>query len=201
METLCARGHAPESGCARAEETLEAGPAPGSGGDRGPHDRAHLLGESLVREPRALQRLLESSAARAHVRAQRLGGGSHAESRQGRRARERIAALPGGDRGDAALQGALEGALQGLRRWYRFGGRAAAGPLRARRHGAPVPPEDRTLSGSCRDSLLLHLSRLGLDVQARRGHALRRRGATRRAPRTLLRAAPGGGEGPDRRGR
>ena len=47
----------------------------------------------------------------------------------------------------------------------------------------------------------VQLPRLGLDVQARRGGALRHRRAARRAARAAVRAAQGRREGPDRQGR
>ena len=44
-----------------------------AGAHRGPHDRQHLLGQGLVRQPGALQRLREPPAARPDLRPQRLG--------------------------------------------------------------------------------------------------------------------------------
>ena len=74
VETLRAGGRAPAAGGARDGEAQKEGAPRRTGRDRGPHHRAHVLGQGLVREPRALQRLRQPAASRADLCAQRLGG-------------------------------------------------------------------------------------------------------------------------------
>ena len=108
----------------------------------------HVLGQGLVRQPRALQRLRQPPAARAHLRAQRLGDRSADRAGRGRRAGERLRALPGRrskvDAGRRRRAGTR--ICAGLRGRDRLAGRAAAGPLLARRDGAHLPAGRRACS-------------------------------------------------------
>ena len=61
--------------------------------DRRPQDRQDVLGQGLVRQPRALQRLREPAAARPDLRAQRLGGRSADRAGRGHGAGQRLGAL------------------------------------------------------------------------------------------------------------
>ena len=95
------------------------------GRHRRPHHRQDVLGQGLVREPGALQRLREPAAARPHLRAQRLGGGSPDWRRRGQSAGQRLGDLQGGGEGDAGLEAAMAVPLLGLRRapltrWWNF---------------------------------------------------------------------------------
>ena len=69
-----------------------------AGGDRGPHHRHDLLGQGVVRQPRALQRLREPAAARPHLRPQRLGRRPADRQGQGDGDGQRLRALPRQDR-------------------------------------------------------------------------------------------------------
>ena len=100
----------------------------------------------------------------------------------------------------ARAQGALDGDLHGLRGRHRLAGRAAAGALLQGRDGAHLPAEDRAVPGAGGDRALVQLPGLGVDVQARRGRALRHRRAARRAARAALRAAQGRPAGSHRQG-
>ena len=89
-----------------------------------------VLGQGLVRQPGALQRLREPAAARPDLRAQRLGDRSADRAADGHGAGQRVDDSTGCQverRGRG--QGALAGALRGLRGRHRLAGRAAAGAL------------------------------------------------------------------------
>ena len=84
---------------------------------RAARSRSTFWGKALVRQPRALQRLREPPAARAHLRAQRLGGrpadragrgrGAWSAARSSTRSRSKVA---------AAAEGALEPRLRATAR-------------------------------------------------------------------------------------
>jgi hypothetical protein len=142
---------------------------------RGPHHRPHVLGQGVVRQSHALQRLLEPPATRPHLRAQRLGGRPPDRARRGESHGQRLGALPRGGKGVGRTEGAMDLYLHGLRRRHRLARRAAAGAFLQGGDGTHLPREDRSVPCSGRDRLLVQLPRLGLDVQARRCRALRRR--------------------------
>ena len=73
LETLCISGRAAAKGRASSAEAAEEGSRGVACGAQGPCNCKDLLGQSLVRQPRALQRFRESIAARAHVCSQRVG--------------------------------------------------------------------------------------------------------------------------------
>ena len=81
----------------------------------------------------------------------------------------------------AGAKGPVACHLHGLRGRHRLAGGAAAGALLQGRDGAHLPAEDRPVPGAERDRVLVQLPGLGVDVQARRGRALRHRRAARRA--------------------
>ena len=94
--------------------------------------------------------------------------------------------LPGRGEGGGRAEGAVGVHLRGLRGRDRLAGGAAARALLQGRHGAHLPAEDRALPRAGRDRVLVQLPRLGLDVQARRGRALRRRRPARRTARAAF---------------
>ena len=153
------------------------GPDGRAGGDRGTHHRPHVLGQGVVRQPGKLPRLREPPAARAHLCAQRLGGRSADRAARGDGDGQRLVDLPRHGEHRRGGEGALAVDLQGLRRRDRFAGRAAAGPAVARRDGAHLPPGPRAVSRAEGDPLHVQLPGLRVDVQARRGGAVRRRRA------------------------
>ena len=79
----------------------------------------------------------------------------------------------------AVAEGAMAVDPQRLRGWDRFPGGAAAGPLLQGRHGAHLPPGPGAVSPALRYPLHVQLPGLRVDVQARRGGAVRRRGTAR----------------------
>ena len=181
-----------------------------AGRHRRPQDRQDVLGQGLVRQPRALQRLREPAAARPHLRAQRLGGRSADRAGRGDRDGERLGPLSDRGEGGGRPEGPLERRLQGLRGRHRLARRAAARAILSGRDGAHLSREDRSLPVAGGDHIHVQLSGLGVDVQARRGGALRHRRPAGRAARSPVRAAQGGpagshhagGQGPgaDRKG-
>ena len=120
------------------------------------------------------------------ARGRREGAGERLRHLHGRRSRS----LPC-PRRDGAPSARLRGR-------DRLPGRAAPGALLARGDGPPLPGEDRPVSFTRRAGLRVQLPRLGLDVQARRGRALRRRRPARRAAGDAVRAARHRREGSDR---
>ena len=154
---------------------------------RRPHDRHDLLGQGLVREPRAVQRLCQPAAARADLCAQRVGGRSADCAR-----RDRTPMVSGSELYKVELkvaprrQGAVEVHLQGLRRRHRFAGRAAARTVVQGRHGADLPPGTGPVPVAGRDPAFVQLPRLGRHVQACRGGAVWHRRAVRSPARTSL---------------
>ena len=89
-------------------------------------------------------------------------------------------------------EGALAGDLPRLRGRDRFAGRAAAGPLVQGRHGRASAGRSTGLFPVAEgDHVLVQLPGLGVDVQARRGGALRHRRAAGRTARAAVRAAQG----------
>ena len=97
---------------------------------------------------------------------------------------------------DAVPPGAVAVDLQGLRGRDQFAGRAAAGPAVAGRDGAHLPPGSRTVPRAAGDPLHVQLPGLRVDVQARRGGAVRRRRPARPPAGTAVPAARGRREGP-----
>ena len=151
----------------------------------GRDDRQDLLGQGMVRQPRALQRLRESPAARPHLCPQRLGGGPADRKRRGRGDGQRLRALRRSTITIAPVRAtALESHLHGLRGHDRLAGRAAAGPALQGRDGPGLPRGRRAVSRAQGDRASLQLPGLGRHVQARRGGALWRRRPARREARS-----------------
>ena len=174
----------------QAGEAQEEGAIGLAGDDRGPHDRQELLGQGLVQQPRALQRLCEPPAARPDLCPQRLRG--RPADRQGRGSR-RWSAAPSSTRSRSAS-----------RRSRRAAGRRSAGIARAPSIRWSSCCRARFAKGVmdrvCRegdglfpapggDQAVLQLSGLGRHVQACRGGALWRGRPARRAAAASVRAA------------
>ena len=157
--------------------------------DRGAHDRRDLLGQGLVRQPRALQRLREPPAARPHLCAQRLGG----------RSADRAGEVEAMVSGSALYKVAVSIAAVAKAHWQSIckdcaGGidslvELLQGSLSQGCDGAHLPAGRRAVSAAGRDPLLVQLPGLGRDVQACRGGALRRRRPPRQQPELLFRCA------------
>ncbi len=81
---MSGRRTAPQ-GRARGGQAAQEGHCPVAGDDRGPHDRHHLLGQGVVRQPGELSRLREPPGARPHLCAQRLGARPADRAAQSRR--------------------------------------------------------------------------------------------------------------------
>ena len=170
--------------------------------DRRPRHRQDVLGQGLVRQSRALQRLCQPPAARPHLCAQRVGDRSadHAGRGQARSSAARscteiqvkVAAVPK-PRWSAICKdcaGAIDSLVELLQ------GRFSKGVMERICHeqtGLFPSPAEITLH--------LQLSGLGLDVQARRGGALRHRRAAGREARPAVRPAQGRSAGSHRAGR
>ena len=90
MEALRFRGGAAAQGGARDGEAQEARARRLAGGHRRPHHRQDLLGQGLVREPGALQRLCQPLAARPDLCAQRFGDRSADRARRDPRPGQRL---------------------------------------------------------------------------------------------------------------
>ena len=72
MAPLCAGGREAAAGGTQAGQAQEAGTIRCTRDDRGPHDCQELLGQVVVHQPRALQRLREPLAAWPDLRPQRF---------------------------------------------------------------------------------------------------------------------------------
>ena len=115
----------------------------------------------------------------------------------GHGAGQRLGAVRRAGDGRTGAASPLERHLQGLRGRHRLARRAAAGTLLEGRHGAPLCAEDRPLSVAEGDSLRVQLPGLGVDVQARRGRAVRHRRAAGSTAGAALHAAQGRSTGLD----
>ena len=127
----------------RDGEAQEEGPSGLAGGRRRPHHRQDVLGQGLVREPGALQRLCQPVAARPDLCAQRFGDRSSDCARRDQSPGQRLGDLRSCGEGCAGREGALAIHLQGLRRRDRFAHRASAGTVLQGCHGTRLPAEDR----------------------------------------------------------
>ena len=175
-----------------------------AGRHRRSHHRQDVLGQGLVRQPRALQRLREPVAARPDLRPQRIGGRSADRARRGDGAGERLRPLSDRGQGRRRPEGPMDRRLPGLRGRHRLARRTAAGALLAGCDDAHLSREDGPVSVAGGNQVHVQLSRLGVDVQTRGGRALRHRRPAGRKARSPVRAAQGrpsgshraGGQGP-----
>ncbi len=106
----------------------------------------NVLGRSVVRQPRTLQRLRESAAARAGPTCATDRWSICRSGRARHGARQRLGDVQRAGDGRPGAAGPMERHLQGLLGRYRLARRASAGTLLEGRHDASLRGEDRAVS-------------------------------------------------------